>query len=108
MAFWSGHIPGAALVAARSEVVGTDISEQIVMAARRVAQAKRIADVRFERIDAEQYFSATVRLMRPVRVCARPRVGDGELFRVLKPGGRAIAAAPCGDCAISPGCQRYS
>src|SRR4051812_32870026 len=44
----------AALVAAKSEVIGTDISEQMVIAARRVALAKRIANARFERMDAEQ------------------------------------------------------
>jgi ubiquinone/menaquinone biosynthesis C-methylase UbiE len=87
----------ASIVAAAGEVIGTDISEQMVMRARNVALAEQIANVHFERMDAEQLhfgdatFDAALCALGLMYV-PDPERAVGELFRVLRPGGRAVAA----------------
>ena len=82
------------------------------MAARRVALAKRIANVRFERMDAEQLhfgdgtFDAALCSLGLMYV-PDPERAVGELFRVLRSGGRAVAAVwglrnKCGWAQIFP------
>jgi ubiquinone/menaquinone biosynthesis C-methylase UbiE len=87
----------AALLDPEREVVGTDISEQMIGAARAVARDRGIPNVRFERMDAEE-------LRFPVRsfdaiLCALglmyvpdPERAVREFHRVLRPSGRAVAA----------------
>ncbi len=92
--------PGvAALIAAdkvgsAGEVVATDISEKMVETARAAAGGRGITNMRFERADAEELdypdasFDAVIcalGLMFP----ADPQRAIEEMFRVLKPGGRA-------------------
>src|SRR5262245_11680178 len=47
-------LKAAAVIVPRGRIVGTDISEQMVLAAREIAASQKIANARFERMDAEQ------------------------------------------------------
>ena len=102
----------AALVAPGGEVVGTDISEQMVVAARRAAIAQGIGNVRFERMDAEELSFADGSF--DVALCALglmyvpdPERAVRGFHRVLRPGGRAACAvwgqrSKCGWADIFP------
>lgn len=87
----------AALTAPEGKVVGTDISEEMVAAARDAASAKAVANVAFERMDAEELgFEADT---FDVALCALglmyapdPERAVAQMYRVLKPGGRAVCA----------------
>ncbi len=99
-------------VGADGAVVGTDISGEMVKAARRLAAERNIGNVRFERCDAED-----LRLDDEpfdVALCGLglmyvpdPVKALREMGRLLKPGGRAGAAvwgarAKCGWAEIFP------
>ncbi len=89
--------PAAQAVAPGGEVVGTDISGAMVEAARELAAERKVANISFERMDAEE-------LSLPdgsfdVALCALglmyvpdPLKALLEQHRLLKPGGRAVAA----------------
>jgi ubiquinone/menaquinone biosynthesis C-methylase UbiE len=102
----------AALVAPNGTVIGTDLSEEMVVTAREVARTRRIASVTFERMDAEEIlFDADA---FDVALCALglmyapdPEKAVVEMHRVLRPGGRAIYAvwgrrSKCGWAEIFP------
>jgi ubiquinone/menaquinone biosynthesis C-methylase UbiE len=87
----------AALVGPEGAVIGSDISEGMVEAAKRQAQERGTSNVRFERYDAEDLplGDATFDLV----LCALglmyvPNPGKAlrEMRRLLKPGGRVAAA----------------
>jgi ubiquinone/menaquinone biosynthesis C-methylase UbiE len=87
----------AGAVGAAGSVVGTDISGQMVEAARRIAAQRGLDNVRFERADAEALPFADASCH--VAVCGLglmyvpdPVKALGEMRRLLRPGGRAAAA----------------
>jgi ubiquinone/menaquinone biosynthesis C-methylase UbiE len=87
----------AALADPQGSVVGTDISEQMVVAARERAIARGIEHVRFERMDAEDLKFAgdsfdTVLCGLGLMYVPDPQKAIREFHRVLRPGGRAAAA----------------
>jgi ubiquinone/menaquinone biosynthesis C-methylase UbiE len=102
----------ASIVLPCGEVVGTDISEQMIATAGDVARAKGIANTAFRRMDAEQL--ALDDASFDVALCAlglmyvpRPEIALGEMRRVLKPAGRAVCAvwgqrSKCGWAEIFP------
>ena len=93
-------------------VVGTDISGEMVEAARRLAAERGIRNARFERFDAEgmnldeEPFDAALCGLGMMYV-PNPVKALEEMRRLLKPGRRAVAAvwgarAKCGWAEISP------
>ncbi len=101
----------AALVAPDGQVVGTDISEQMIAAARR-ADTRTDGTVRFARMDAEALefadgsFEAALCALGLMYV-VDPGKAVGELHRLLRAGGRAAAAvwgqrSQCGWAEIFP------
>lgn len=104
-------IPAARACAPGGAVVGTDISQTMVDTAAERARAAGV-DARFERMGAERLDLADGTL--DVALCALglmyvPEPGDAlrEMSRVLKPGGRAVAAVwgerrACGWAGIFP------
>jgi ubiquinone/menaquinone biosynthesis C-methylase UbiE len=102
----------AALVAPEGEVVGTDISEQMISAAREAAATREIANVQFERMDAEDLkfadgtFDMTLCALGLMYV-PDPEKAAHEFYRLVRPGGRAAAAvwgqrSKCGWAEIFP------
>lgn len=87
----------AARVAPSGEVAGTDISEEMVAIARNRARAQAIANVTFERMDAEALgfqadtFDAALCALG-LMYAPDPEKAIAEMYRVLKPGGRAVCA----------------
>jgi ubiquinone/menaquinone biosynthesis C-methylase UbiE len=78
-------------------VLGTDISDKMVDMANAIANAKNTHHVKFERMDAEELKSDNE--VYDVALCALglmyvpgPLQALKEMYRVLKPGGRAVAA----------------
>ncbi len=101
-----------ALVAPEGEVVGTDISERMITAAREAAAARGIANIRFERMDAEDLkfadgtFDMTLCALGLMYV-PDPEKAVREFHRLVRPGGRAAAAvwgqrSKCGWAEIFP------
>jgi ubiquinone/menaquinone biosynthesis C-methylase UbiE len=93
-------------------VVGTDISGEMVEAARRLAAERNIGNARFERRDAEELclddepFDAALCGLGLMYV-PNPVKALAEMGRLLKPGGRTAAAvwgarAKCGWAEIFP------
>ncbi|MEZ4586567.1 MAG: methyltransferase domain-containing protein [Gemmatimonadales bacterium] len=78
-------------------VVGTDLSERMVVAAREQATLRRLDAVRFERMDAEALdlpdasFDVALSALG-ILYCPDPLQACRELFRVLEPGGRVALA----------------
>ena len=102
----------AALVGPNGTVIGTDLSEDMVVTARDRARGRGIPNVTFERKDAEEIqFDADA---FDVALCALglmyvpdPEKALVEMHRVLRPGGRAICAvwgqrSRCGWAEIFP------
>ncbi len=99
-------------VGADGLVVGTDISGEMVGAARRIAAERNVGNVRFERFDAEDLSLDDEPF--DVALCGLglmyvpdPVTALKEMSRLLKPGGRACAAvwgarAKCGWAEIFP------
>ncbi len=90
--------PAAKAVGAGGEVVGTDISQGMVDLVRQLAADRSVANVAFDRMDAEDLsalpdasFDAVLTGLGLMYV---PDVLQAlkEQLRVLKPGGRAVAA----------------
>ncbi len=78
-------------------VLGTDISDKMIEISSVIAQEKKLTAIRFERMDAEGLKIADNSF--DVVICALglmyvpdPLQALKEIFRVLKPGGRAVAA----------------
>lgn len=93
-------------------VVGTDISAEMVVAARRAAQQRGYRNATFERFDAESMaldgrsFDAAVCALG-LMYFPEPENALREMLRLLKPGGRAAAVvwgarANCGWAEIFP------
>ena len=89
--------PAAEAVAPRGEVVGTDISASMVEESAKRAAARGVANVSFERMDAEELslpdasFDAALCALGLMYV-PDPLQALREQHRVLKAGGRAAAA----------------
>jgi ubiquinone/menaquinone biosynthesis C-methylase UbiE len=89
--------PAAREVGARGRVVGVDLSQEMVHLAAEEARALGLTQVQFERMDAEAltFEAATF----DIALCALglmyvpdPLKALTEMHRVLRPGGRAVAA----------------
>jgi SAM-dependent methyltransferase len=78
-------------------VLGIDISEQMIIAARTRARAKELTNVRFERMDAERLdvpngsFDAALCALG-LMYAPDPEQAVREMRRVLRPGGRMVLA----------------
>ncbi|HEV3250101.1 MAG TPA: methyltransferase domain-containing protein [Puia sp.] len=86
-----------AKVTEKGFVWGTDISQKMVEIAEALALDKKISHIKFERMDAEELTMESS--FFDVAICALglmyvpdPLKALQEMFRVLKPGGRATAA----------------
>jgi ubiquinone/menaquinone biosynthesis C-methylase UbiE len=102
----------ASKVAPHGEVLGTDISEEMVATAYGIARAKGITNAAFQRMDAEELALDSASF--DVALCAlglmyvpNPEKAFCELHRVLRPGGRAVCAvwgqrSKCGWAEIFP------
>jgi ubiquinone/menaquinone biosynthesis C-methylase UbiE len=89
--------PAAEKVGSTGFVLATDISEGMVKVGEEMARTKALSNIRFERMDAEelnvpdeQYDVATCAL--GLMYVPDPVKALKEMHRVLKPGGRALAA----------------
>jgi ubiquinone/menaquinone biosynthesis C-methylase UbiE len=87
----------AAQVGPEGAVVGTDIAAKMVEHARQTAARRQLSHVTFERMDAETLHCSDGAF--DVALCAlglmyvpQPLQALREMYRVLKPGGRAVAA----------------
>jgi len=89
--------PAAEMVGPDGFILATDISEGMVKKGRELAEQKNYRNVRFERMDAEELTVTDGEF--DVALCALglmyfpdPLKGLKEMYRALKPGGRASAA----------------
>ena len=93
-------------------VIGTDISEAMVAAARKVANRQKVMQVAFQRMEAEALQFAdnsfdVVLCSLGLMYIPDPLKALTEMFRVLRPGGRVVTAVwgqrnRCGWNAIFP------
>ncbi len=87
----------AEAVGTAGSVLGTDISEEMVAVARKLAEARAIANCRFERMDAEALtfqsgdFEAALCALG-LMYAPDPERAVAEMYRVLAPGGRCVSA----------------
>ena len=90
-------LPAAIAVGDQGEVTGTDLSGEMVGAARRAASARGLSSARFERMDAEKLefeeatFDTALNALGLMYV-PDPAAALGEMNRVLRPDGRAVSA----------------
>jgi ubiquinone/menaquinone biosynthesis C-methylase UbiE len=87
----------AAHVGKEGMVLGTDISDKMIEFATEVAKEKNLSNIKFQRMDAED-LPLTAQSFDVV-LCAlglmympNPLKAMREIYRVLRPGGRAVAA----------------
>lgn len=87
----------AAAVAPAGVVTGTDIAEEMIAEARELAETNGISNVFLERMDAEALTLEDASF--DVALCALglmyapdPERAVAEMYRVLRPGGRAVCA----------------
>ena len=102
----------AALVGPNGTVIGTDLSEEMVVTARDKAHTRGIPNVTFERMDAEEIlFNAgafdVVLCALGLMYAPDPEKAFVEMHRVSRPGGRATCAvwgqrSKCGWAEIFP------
>jgi len=90
-------LKAAAMIAPGGRIVGTDISEQMICAARDIAASRGIGNAYFERMEAEQ--SAFGDNSFDVVLCALglmyvpdPEKAIRDFHRMLRPKGRAVCA----------------
>ncbi len=88
----------AEMVGINGSVLGTDISEKMVAMSAATAAAKNMPQARFERVDAEALPFAdgsfdVVLCSLGLMYLPEPLKALKEMFRVLKPGGRAVGSA---------------
>jgi len=87
----------AALVGREGEIVGTDISDNMIECARQAASEKMLSQTRFIRMDAEaltlpaNYFDAALCALGLMYV-PNPEIALAQMLQTLKSGGRAVAA----------------
>ena len=88
-------LPAAAAVGAEGSVLGVDLSERMVEAARKLAQRERVRNLEFARMDAATLALPDARF--DVVLCSLglmylpdPAAGVREMHRVLRPGGRLV------------------
>lgn len=87
----------AMLAAPGGDVVGTDISDEMIGAARGMARAEGVTNCSFERMDAEALafaggsFDAALCALG-LMYAPDPDKAVAEMHRVLRPGGRAVCA----------------
>jgi len=104
--------PAAELVGHTGSVVATDISEGMVATARDLAAERGLSNIAFERMEAETLdlpdggFDAVLCALGLMYV-PDPQAAFREFHRVLKPGGRSVAAVwgqrdRCGWAGIFP------
>lgn len=81
----------------RGEVIATDISEKMIEEAKKLAEESRCLNIRFRRMDAEELNFEDNRF--DAAICSLglmyfpfPVKALKEMYRVLKPGGRAVTA----------------
>ena len=84
-------------VGSNGYVLATDISDRMIELATRTSETKSITNIQFTRMDAEQLTIADESF--DVVICALglmyvpdPLLAMNEMKRILKPGGRAVAA----------------
>jgi ubiquinone/menaquinone biosynthesis C-methylase UbiE len=87
----------AAAVGARGSVTGTDISDGMIEQCTRVANARGLSHVTFQRMGAEKVAFADASFDAVLCGLGMMYVTDfagsiGEMFRVTRPGGRAVSA----------------
>jgi ubiquinone/menaquinone biosynthesis C-methylase UbiE len=87
----------ASEVGAKGEVIGTDISEVMVESCRAAAAARGATNARFERMEAEKLSLSDASFDVVLCALGMMYVTDfagsiREMFRVTKPGGRAVSA----------------
>lgn len=89
--------PAAKLVGEDGFVLGTDISDKMVEQSIQIANEYSVSNIRFERMDAEELTSMEEEYDASLCALGLMYVPDPlkalkEMKRVLKPGGRAVAA----------------
>jgi len=89
--------PAAASTGDMGFVLGTDISDKMVETANAIANEKNLHHIKFERMDAEELKAGAETF--DIALCALglmyvpgPLQALKEMYRVIKPGGRAVAA----------------
>ncbi len=89
--------PAAELVGENGFLLGTDISDKMVELSSAIANEKKLSNIQFERMDAEQLNVEDESF--DIALCALglmyvpdPVKAISEMRRVIKPGGHAVAA----------------